>query len=78
MLVLSRKTNQRIMIGDQISLMIVEIRGDNVKIAIDAPKDVKIYRSEIYDAIAEENRQAAMQDGVDATTLMERLKPEAK
>jgi len=59
MLVLTRKPNQQIMLGDDIVLNIVEVSGDKVRIAIDAPRDVKIYRGEIYRAIQEENRSAA-------------------
>ena len=59
MLVLTRKPRQQIMIGDDIVLHIVEVQGDNVRIAIEAPRSVKIYRGEIYRAIQEENRQAA-------------------
>lgn len=60
MLVLTRKPKQQIMIGDHITINIVEIQGDNVRIAIDAPRDLKIYRGEIYRAIQEENRNAAV------------------
>lgn len=60
MLVLTRKPKQQIMIGDDIVLNIVEVQGDNVRIAIDAPRSVKIYRGEIYHAIQEENKQAAV------------------
>lgn len=59
MLVLTRKPKQQIMIGDDITIHIVEVQGDNVRIAIDAPREVKIYRGEIYRAIQEENKQAA-------------------
>ena len=59
MLVLTRKPKQQIMIGDDIVLNIVEVQGDNVRIAIDAPRSVQIYRGEIYHAIQEENKQAA-------------------
>ena len=59
MLVLTRKPKQQIMIGDDIVLNIVEVQGDNVRIAIDAPRSVKIYRGEIYHAIQAENKQAA-------------------
>ena len=61
MLVLTRKPKQQIMIGDSIVINVVEVQGDNVRIAIDAPRDVKIYRGEIYHAIQEENQKAAMQ-----------------
>ena len=63
MLVLTRKPRQQIMIGDQIIVNVVEVQGENVRIAIDAPKDVKIYRGEIYRAIQEENQKAAAQLG---------------
>lgn len=60
MLVLTRKPRQQIMIGDNIIVNVVEVQGDNVRIAIDAPRDVKIYRGEIYRAIQEENQKAAV------------------
>ena len=59
MLVLTRKPRQQIMIGDDIVINIVEVQGDNVRIAIEAPRAIKIYRGEIYRAIQEENKQAA-------------------
>ena len=60
MLILTRKINERIMIGEEIEISIVDIKGDQVKIGIDAPKNVKIYRQEVFEAIQEENRAAAM------------------
>jgi carbon storage regulator len=59
MLVLSRKLNENIVIGDGIIVSVMEIRGDTVKIGIEAPKSVKVYRQEVYNAIQEENRHAA-------------------
>jgi len=59
MLVLTRKPRQQIMIGDDIVINVVEVQGDNVRIAIEAPRSVKIYRGEIYRAIQEENKNAA-------------------
>ena len=50
MLVLSRKKNERIMIGDDIILMIVEIRGDKIKIGIEAPASVAVDREEVREA----------------------------
>ena len=61
MLVLTRKPHQQIMIGDNVIINVVEVQGDNVRIAIEAPKEIKIYRGEIYRAIQEENRKAAEQ-----------------
>ncbi len=59
MLILSRKLNEKIVIGDGVVVSIIEIRGDQVKLGIDAPKTVKVFRQEVYDAIQEENRLAA-------------------
>ncbi len=61
MLVLTRKPRQQIMIGDEIKINIVEVQGDSVRLAIDAPRNVRIYRGEIYHAIQEENQSAAQE-----------------
>lgn len=65
MLVLTRKHNQSIMIDDKIEIMVVEIRGDQVKIGIKAPKNISIYRSEIYEEIKNENKLATEQSGIE-------------
>jgi carbon storage regulator len=59
MLVLSRRIDERIMIGDQIEISVVDIKGDQVKIGILAPGNVKVYRKEVYEAIQKENIEAA-------------------
>lgn len=59
MLILSRKVNESIMIGDQIAISVVEFKGDQVKLGIKAPKEVKVYRQEVYEAIQLENKAAA-------------------
>ena len=59
MLILGRKLNESIMIGDQIEIYVVDIKGDQVKIGIKAPQSVKIYRQEVYRAIQQENIEAA-------------------
>lgn len=51
MIVLSRKKSERIMIGDDIVLKVVDVRGDKVRLAFDAPKDVIVHREEVYNAI---------------------------
>ena len=51
MLVLSRKKDESIMINDHIRVTVVEIRGDKVRLGIDAPKDISVHRREVYDAI---------------------------
>ncbi len=51
MLVLSRKIGEAVLLGDDIKIMIVDIRGDKVRIGIDAPKDLPVHRQEVYDAI---------------------------
>ncbi len=59
MLILSRKLNESIMIGDQIEIYVVDIKGDQVKIGIKAPNQIKVYRHEVYRAIQQENIEAA-------------------
>ena len=59
MLVLSRQRDQAIMIGDDVEVSIVDIRGDKVRIGIDAPRSVSVHRKEIYEAIRDENQAAA-------------------
>lgn len=59
MLALARKTNQSIMIGNDIEITLLEIKGDQVKIGINAPKSVPIYRKEIYVQIQDENKKAS-------------------
>ncbi len=62
MLILTRKPGESIFIGDQIKVTIVEIKGSQIRLGVDAPKDLRIYREEIYEQILEENKQAAVQD----------------
>lgn len=59
MLVLTRKNGESIKIGDNIEITIISAKSDQVKIGINAPKNVEIYRKELYDQILSENEQAA-------------------
>ena len=59
MLVLSRQRDETIMIGDDIEITVVDIRGDKVRLGITAPKSIAVHRKEVYEAIKRENRQAA-------------------
>lgn len=67
MLVLTRKTGESIIIGGNIELKIISVEGDQVKIGVDAPRSVKVYRSEIYKAIQAENK-AALNSSIDLLT----------
>ena len=60
MLILTRKTNEKIKIGNEITLSIIEIRGEQVKIGVEAPKEGKVFRREVFNAIQNENRAAAV------------------
>ena len=74
MLVLTRKPGEKIFIGDNMSLTVVEIKGDNVRIAVDAPREVKIYRGEIYEAIIAENKAAAIAGDMKQLDGLKKLK----
>lgn len=57
MLVLSRKKNESIVINDDITIVVVEIRGDKVRLGVEAPKEVTVHRSEVYDAIKRNEKE---------------------
>ena len=59
MLVLSRRVGESVMIGDDVVLTVVEVRGDIVRLGIDAPRDVKVHREEVYREVEAANRAAA-------------------
>lgn len=66
MLALARKVNESIMIGNDIEITVLEIKGDQIKLGVKAPKSVPIYRKELYVQIQEENKQAGSAVDVDA------------
>ena len=59
MLVLSRQRDESIIIGDNIVITVVDVRGDKVRLGIEAPREVSVHRREVYEAIQRENQQAA-------------------
>jgi len=61
MLVLSRKQDEKIIIGDSITLMVISIQGDKVRLGIEAPRDVSIHREEVYQAIQKERTSESTQ-----------------
>lgn len=67
MLALARKVNESIIVNDNIEITVLEVKGDQIKIGIDAPKSVPIYRKELYTQIQEANKDAA--DMADPTML---------
>ncbi len=71
MLVLTRKTGQKLIIANDIQVTILETRGDSVKLGIEAPKNISIYREEIYQEILKANKEAT--EGVTATDLNEAI-----
>lgn len=59
MLVLTRRLNQSIKIGDEIEITVIEVRGDQVRLGVTAPRDVSVHRKEVYLQIQQENRAAS-------------------
>src|SRR5438045_8688969 len=72
MLVLSRHRDESIIIGDDIVITVVDIRGDKVRLGIAAPIEISVHRQEVYEAIQRENRQASRLEPQDARQI-ERL-----
>ena len=72
MLVLTRKLNETILIGDNIEITVVSISGDTVRLGIEAPREVKILRREVYEEIQRQNREAVA--GTELALVLQRLK----
>ena len=66
MLALSRKKNEAIIVNNNVEITIIEVKGDQVKLGISAPKSVPIYRKEVYEQIQEANKEAMNSTGVEA------------
>ncbi len=66
MLALSRKKNEALIINNNIEITVLEIKGEQVKLGISAPKEVPIYRKEVYIQIQEANEEAVSMDGLEA------------
>ena len=73
MLVLSRQRDESIIIGDNIVITVVDVRGDKVRLGIEAPREVSVHRREVYEAIQRENQQAAQIRPDDARRIGESL-----
>ncbi len=69
MLVLSRHRDESIMIGDDVVVTIVDIRGDKVRLGIDAPQEIPVHRQEVYEAIKRENEKASRAQPVETRGL---------
>lgn len=74
MLVLSRKRDESIMIGDDVEITVIDVRGDTVKMGVSAPKSIAVYRKEVYEAIQRENVAAARSAGQDLTSIAKALR----
>lgn len=75
MLVLSRQRDETIMIGDEIELTVVDIRGDKVRLGIKAAPHIAVHRKEVYDAIRRENEQAARLEEGEVGAFCRKIKP---
>ena len=76
MLVLSRHRDESIMIGDDIVITVVDLRGDKVRLGIEAPKSIPVHRQEVYDAIQRENQKAAQMGTADTKSLGKTAPPQ--
>lgn len=78
MLILSRKIDEKIKIGDEITITLIDVHGDQVKIGVEAPKNVKVFRQEVFDAIQKENKMAVVEENtnrkaIDAVSALSKL-----
>jgi carbon storage regulator len=78
MLALTRRVGERIVIGENIVITVADIKGDNIRLAIDAPKEIKIFRGEIFDAIVDENKQAVISSRHSLLDVLKDIQPKRK
>jgi len=78
MLILTRKSGQTIVIGGGVQVKVLEIRGKQVRIGIDAAPEVAVYRGELFEAMQEENRRAATSAKTGLAGLVEGIKPRGR
>lgn len=78
MLVLTRKTNESIIIGDEIAVTVLAVEGDQVKLGIAAPKEISIHRREVYEQIKRANEEAAQSSTTDISSALTLLPPRKK
>jgi len=78
MLVLTRKIGDGILIGDDVLIKIVDVRGNSVRVGIEAPPECKIYRMEVYERISAENKTASRWDLADVEALSDNLQASVK
>jgi len=78
MLVLTRKAGEAIAIGDQITIKVLEVKGTSIRIGIDAPAGIRIYREEIYVKVKEQNQLASQWDLLDFEKVLNLMNDEEK
>ena len=78
MLVLTRKKDESIIIGDEIAVMVLGIEGDQVRLGITAPRDIAVHRREIYELIKRENVEAAQSAAAAFSSVLKLLPPRKK
>lgn len=78
MLVLTRKLNESVIIGDDIAVTVVAVEGDQVKLGITAPREVSIHRQEVYEQIKKANVEAAQSSSKDISSVLKLLPPRKK
>ena len=78
MLILTRKLGESIIIGENVQLSVVEINKNNIKIGINAPKDITIYREEVFEKIKEENKMSSISGIVNLTDISNNMRNSSK